>query len=279
MDQGKIVFQGTPDELTARGEGPRRGRRPAGARLQRGPRGGPVMTATTRPAARPRPVTRGSAAGFGPAAAAGAAPQRDAVAAAAGRRAVLVHHLPHGHGAAAAVDAARHEPADRRPARSSCRPSPGRPPGWARGRAAAALADLVAITARPRWARQLAAWAATTCWALAGYLACVAVLYGVTARQGAWGGPLWWPAAVGAASLPAFSALGFAAGALLPSRFTAPLAAVAAFLALALSDRVDPRQPLVLADLAAGRRPLGHRARPGRRRRSTATCPTCRSPR
>ena len=98
--------------------------------------------------------------------------------------------------------------------------------------------DLVAIAARPRWARLLAAWAATTCWAMAGYLGCVAVLYGVTARQAAWGGPLWWPAVVAAASLPALSALGFAAGALVPSRFTAPLAAVGAFFVLALSTEL-----------------------------------------
>ena len=94
------------------------------------------------------------------------------------------------------------------------------------------------ITARPRWGRLLTTWAATTFWALAGYLACLGVLYGMTARQASWGGPLWWPAAVAAASLPAFSALGFAAGALLPSRFTAPLAAVAAFFALALSTQL-----------------------------------------
>jgi hypothetical protein len=94
------------------------------------------------------------------------------------------------------------------------------------------MTDLLSGTSRPRWARQLATWAATTCWALLAYLGCVAVLYAVTARQGAWGGPLWWPVAVDAASLPAFSALGFAAGALRPSRFTSPLVAVAAFLAL-----------------------------------------------
>ena len=98
--------------------------------------------------------------------------------------------------------------------------------------------DLVTIAARPRWARLLAAWAATTCWAMLGYLGCVAVLYGVTARQAAWGGPLWWPAVVAAASLPALSALGFAAGALIPSRFTAPLAAVGAFFVLALSTEL-----------------------------------------
>ena len=71
-----------------------------------------------------------------------------------------------------------------------------------------------------------------------GYLVCVAVVYGVTARQAAWGGPLWWPAVVAAASLPALSALGFAAGALVPSRFTAPLVAIAAFFVLALSTQL-----------------------------------------
>ena len=56
------------------------------------------------------------------------------------------------------------------------------------------LADLVAVTARPRWSRQLATWAATTAWAEVGCLACVAVVYVMTARQASWGGPLWWPA-------------------------------------------------------------------------------------
>ncbi len=70
-----------------------------------------------------------------------------------------------------------------------------------------------------------------------GYLGCVAILYGVTARQASWGGPLWWPVAVGAASLLALSAAGFAAGTLIPSRFTAPLVAVGAFFALGLSTQ------------------------------------------
>jgi hypothetical protein len=93
-------------------------------------------------------------------------------------------------------------------------------------------ADLVGVTAQPRWAGQLATWAASTCWAMVAYLGGVAVVYGVTARQATWGGPLWWPVAVGAAGVAACCALGFAAGALLPGRFTAPLAAVAVFLAL-----------------------------------------------
>jgi hypothetical protein len=99
-------------------------------------------------------------------------------------------------------------------------------------------ADLVTITARPRSARQLTTWTATTGWAVLGYLGCVAVLYGVTAQQATWGGPLWWPAAVDVASLTALSAAGFAAGTLFPSRFTAPLAAVAAFFVLALSTQL-----------------------------------------
>jgi hypothetical protein len=98
--------------------------------------------------------------------------------------------------------------------------------------------DLVTITAWPQWARLLATWAATTCWAMTGYLGCLAVLYGVIAHQASWGGPLWWPAAVVAASLAALSAIGFAAGTLVPGRLTAPLAGVAAFFVLALGTEL-----------------------------------------
>jgi hypothetical protein len=98
--------------------------------------------------------------------------------------------------------------------------------------------DLVNITARPRPARLLATWAATTCWALVAYLSCIAVVYGVTAQQATWGGPLWWPAVVAGASLPALTALGFAAGTLVPSRFTAPLVTIAAFFVLGLSTQL-----------------------------------------
>ena len=94
------------------------------------------------------------------------------------------------------------------------------------------LTDLVGVTAVPRWAGQLTTWAATTCWAEAVYLVGVAIVYGITAEQARWGGPLWWPVAVGAAGVATSCALGFAAGALLPGRFTAALAAVVVFLAL-----------------------------------------------
>jgi hypothetical protein len=94
------------------------------------------------------------------------------------------------------------------------------------------MTDLVTGTARPRWSARLATWAATTCWALVAYLGCVGFFYLMTARQAASSGPLWWPAAVGAVGIPALSAIGFAAGALRPGRFTAPLVTVAVFVAL-----------------------------------------------
>ena len=90
-------------------------------------------------------------------------------------------------------------------------------------------ADLVTATPRPRWTAWLVTWAATTIWAVILYLCGVAVIYGVTATQATWGHPLWWPVAAGCAELAVVSALGFTAGVLFPSRFTAPLAALGAF--------------------------------------------------
>lgn len=92
------------------------------------------------------------------------------------------------------------------------------------------VADLVATTARPRWARQLVTWAAVTAWAVLFYAACMAVVFGVTARQASWGGPIWWMSGVGAAAMVTFSAIGFAFGAFFPSRFGAPLVAIGAAL-------------------------------------------------
>jgi hypothetical protein len=99
------------------------------------------------------------------------------------------------------------------------------------------LTDLLGVTARPRWARQLAAWAATTAWAELGCLACIAVVYVMTARQASWGGPLWWPAVVSVAGVPPLTAIGFAAGALFPGRFVTPLITVATFFGFAFSTQ------------------------------------------
>jgi hypothetical protein len=121
------------------------------------------------------------------------------------------------------------------------------------------MADLLTGTPRPRWVRQVAVWAATSGWALAAFAACVGVLYAVTAAQGAGTGPLWWPVAVGAASIPALAALGTAAGNLLPSRFTPPLAAVGSFVALELSLELihGGQSPWQVSPLVAGPWELG----------------------
>ncbi len=165
MDQGKIVFQGTPAELTARGDRAGHRGRPAGARLHRRARGGPVMTAASAPAGTARrPGRRGAAARRGPAAAAGAAAQRDVVAAAAGRRAVLVQRLPRGHGAAADVEPARHD-LQNRLLLDLVIPATGAAAWMGSREGRRDMTDLLGVTARPRWSRQLATWAATTAWA------------------------------------------------------------------------------------------------------------------
>jgi hypothetical protein len=99
------------------------------------------------------------------------------------------------------------------------------------------LADLVTATARPRWAAQLATWAATAIWAAAAYLLFVGVMFAVYAHQGVGGTPPWWWVAVGATAVAAFSAAGFTVGAYWPSRFAAPVAAFGGFLALAMSSQ------------------------------------------
>jgi hypothetical protein len=98
-------------------------------------------------------------------------------------------------------------------------------------------ADLVAGAARPRWAAQLAAWAAAAIWAVGAYLVFVAVMFAVYARQGLQGSPPWWWVAVGAAAVTALSAAGYAVGAFFPSRFAAPVAAFGAFLAVIASSQ------------------------------------------
>jgi hypothetical protein len=105
------------------------------------------------------------------------------------------------------------------------------------------LADLVTATARPRWAAQLATWAATAIWAVAAYLVFVGVMFAVYARQGVAGTPPWWYVAVGATAVTAFSAAGFAIGACWPSRFAAPVAAFGAFLAMFLSFQIGFSHP------------------------------------
>ena len=93
------------------------------------------------------------------------------------------------------------------------------------------VTDLMVTTARPRWINQLVRWAAVTAWATLFYAACVALVFVVTARQASWRGPIWWLPGVGVAAIVAFSAVGYAFGALIAGRFVAPLVAIGAALA------------------------------------------------
>jgi hypothetical protein len=103
--------------------------------------------------------------------------------------------------------------------------------------------DLVTGTPRPRWATQLATWAATAIWAVAAYLVFVGVMFGVYAGQGLRGEPPWWWVGVGAVAVAAFSAAGFAVGAYWPSRFAAPLAVFGGFLAMMMSSQTGFSEP------------------------------------
>jgi hypothetical protein len=87
--------------------------------------------------------------------------------------------------------------------------------------------DLLATTARPAWARQLASLAGTAFWVLAAFLAGVIALYVQTSLQATWGGPPITPVVVGVLGLVAVCAVAFTLGALFPGRFTAPIVAVA----------------------------------------------------
>ncbi len=90
--------------------------------------------------------------------------------------------------------------------------------------------DLLATTVRPAWARQAAALGATLFWLLLAFLAAVTALYIQVALQATWGGPPLWPVVVGAVEVVTLTVIGFTAGALFPGRFTAPFAAIGAFL-------------------------------------------------
>src|SRR6202050_661328 len=117
-------------------------------------------------------------------------------------------------------------------------------------------ADLVAGAVRPRWAAQLATWAAASIWAVGAYLVFVVIMFAVYAHQGLQGSLPWWWVAVGAVAVTAFSAAGFAVGAFFPSRFAAPVAAFGAFLAVIVSSQNGDGDisgwPLILPNNANG---------------------------
>ena len=263
MDRGRIVFQGTPDELTARGEGTTRGRRrSAGARLQRGAGAGPVMTAAT---ATRRPSGRAALTTGAPAAAPGAAPQRDARDAAVRRRRCS---------GSSRTGAASPRLRCGTSGRWACRaptiavfiPTVVGAAAWMGAREARrGLTDLLAGTARPRWARQLATWAAATGWALAGLpglRGCPLRGHRRAGRAGAvhCGGRRWSAPRACRPCPRSGSPPGRCAPAGSPRRWPRSRA----FLVLEISLQFIHGGRVVLADLAAGRRALGSRDLRGR---------------
>jgi len=87
--------------------------------------------------------------------------------------------------------------------------------------------DLLATTPRPAWARWSVTWAATAFWGALAYAVAGAYVLALAVRHTDWGGPVAWPMLVGLVAVPAYGAVGYALGSLLPSRFTAPLVAIA----------------------------------------------------
>lgn len=104
------------------------------------------------------------------------------------------------------------------------------------------LTDLLATSVRPRFAAQFATWAATAIWAVGGYLVFMAATLWALSRSITYGAPPYWPLAVGALGVTAFSAAGFAAGVFFPTRFTAPVAAFGGLLACGMSSQIGFRE-------------------------------------
>lgn len=91
------------------------------------------------------------------------------------------------------------------------------------------IEEMISVTARPPFVRELAIWAGTMLWPL---LTCGAIsgFYVVlTIRDATWGRPLPMPLLLGLLYIVVYSAIGYAAGRWVPSRFTAPLVAIGLF--------------------------------------------------
>jgi len=92
--------------------------------------------------------------------------------------------------------------------------------------------DLLATTPLPPIRRELATWAGTSLWPALAYLAAGSYVMVMAMREATWGGPPLSPILVGLLTVVMGAAVGFTAGTLVPSRFTAPLVAIALFFSL-----------------------------------------------
>jgi hypothetical protein len=89
------------------------------------------------------------------------------------------------------------------------------------------LDDLLGTVPHSPWTRAMVTWLASLGWIVAFYLGLWAVFFAITATQATWGSPLWLPGLTGLAATVLCSAAGFAAGLWWPTRYVAPVTAVA----------------------------------------------------
>ena len=101
---------------------------------------------------------------------------------------------------------------------------------WAAGRERRrGMGDLLLTTPRPAVARDLAVWAATAAWCCLAYATVAVAFLLLTSLNATWGSPEFGPVLVGLIAIVAHSALGYAIGSYLPSRFVAPLFAISMY--------------------------------------------------
>lgn len=102
------------------------------------------------------------------------------------------------------------------------------------------MEDSISTAPYPSWFRELITCAAAVAWGLVVYLVIGSFIMSVTAAQRAWGVPAVAAMLVGLLAVPAQGAIGYAIGYRISSRFTAPLVAVALFVAQNVAGAQGP---------------------------------------
>lgn len=109
-------------------------------------------------------------------------------------------------------------------------PAAGGLAAWSAGRdRRRGVDELLSTTPQPQGPRRLIGWSATTSWSFVAYGVFALYMFVWAALGASWGGPYWWPLIVGPVALLAHTSIGYAVGSFVPSRFTAPVVAVALF--------------------------------------------------
>jgi hypothetical protein len=93
------------------------------------------------------------------------------------------------------------------------------------------IAELLVTTPRSAVARDVTGWAAVTIWGLLAYVVVGLHRASEGVRHTTWGGPEVVPILIGLVTVATCAAIGYAAGAFLPSRFTAALVPIVLFIA------------------------------------------------